>query len=520
VILRIQDILCRSAKIYPNRAALVCGPQRFTYGQFLDRVNRLANGLSGLGTRRGDRIAALLPNCHRFAELYLASAQMGAVLVPLHVRRSPEELLRLIEHSEASGLVSAKPLRETLREIAGIYPRLKFLIGSNLEEEGFADYENLIASSPPDRKDPEFDDGEVALQMYTSGTSAAPKGVLLTHRNLLANTLTGIFERRFTQQDVFLNAAPMYHIADVEYFLQILAAGGTNVFLERFAPVLFLEAVQGERVTATWIVPTMIHDLLAWPDLVDYDVSSLKTIYYGGACLSPELFWRARKAFPCQFSLGFGLTEASPLISSLRPEDHQGEPKEVEKRLGSCGREVFNVEVRIVDEEDREVPAGQVGEIAVRGANVMKGYWKMEKETQQALRGGWLHTGDLARKDEDGFLFMVDRKKDMIKSGGENIFSREVEEAIRSHPAVKEVAVIGVPDERWGEAVKAIILRKEGIPCSEKDILEYCDRNLAGFKQPKSVTFVSSLPRNITGKVLKTELRKIYGGGIQANDGL
>jgi acyl-CoA synthetase (AMP-forming)/AMP-acid ligase II len=195
----------------------------------------------------------------------------------------------------------------------------------------------------------------------------------------------------------------------------------------------------------------------------------------------------------------------------LRPEDHESE--EVERRLRSCGRPAFNVEIRIVDEQGRELPRGQVGEIAVRGPNVMKGYWRMEEETQRTLRGGWLHTGDLGRMDEEDFIFLVDRKKDMIKSGGENIFSREVEEAISSHPAVKEVAVIGVTDERWGEAVKAIILPKEGIPCSEKDILEYCHRNLAGFKQPKSVTFVSSLPRNITGKVLKTELRKIYGKG-------
>lgn len=508
--MRLAEILRRSTRFYRDRLALVCGSQRFSYGQFMERVNRLAHGLSGLGTGPGDRVAVLLPNCHRFAELFLAVAQLGAVLVPFNVRLSPKELAKLIEHSEALGLVSTSSFRATLKTIPGTLSKLRLLLGSGLEEEGFRDYESLIATTLSSKINPDFDDGEVAIQMYTSGTAGTPKGVLLTHRNLMANTLTGIFERRFTCRDVFLNAAPMYHIADVEYFLQILSVGGTNVFIDRFDPILFLQMVQKERVTATWLVPTMIHDLLRLPDLNDYDVSSLRTIYYGGACLSPQLFWQARKAFPCEFSLGFGLTGASPLISLLRPEDHQGDPSEVERRLRSCGREVFNVEVRIVDEEGKKVPSGQVGEIVVLGANVMKGYWKMNRETKQALRGGWLHTGDMAWMDEEGYIFLVDRKKDVIKSGGENIYSREVEEAIASHPAVKEVAVIGVPDERWGETVKAVIVRREGALCTEEEILEFCKRNLAGFKKPKSVTFVQGLPKNITGKVLKAELRERY----------
>lgn len=490
--------------------ALVCGSERFSFGQFMDRVNRLANGLASLGVRFGDRIAGLLPNCHRFAELYLAGAQIGAVLVPLNVRLSPRELITLLEHSEAVGLVSGNSFRATLQAMDPHFPKLKFLIGSHLQIEGFGDYENLILDSSSSRIDHDFDDGEVAIQMYTSGTTGDPKGVLLTHRNIMANTLTGIYERRFTCQDVFLNASPMYHIADVEYFFQILAVGGTNVFIERFDPILFLSAVQKERVTCTWIVPTMIHDLLSVPDLKRYDVTSLQTIFYGGACLSLDLFNRARKAFPCEFSMGFGLTEASPLISLLRPEDHLGDPGEVERRLRSCGREAFNVEVRIVDEEDRELPPGQVGEIVVRGANVMKGYWKRVQETQWTLRTGWLHTGDMGRMDEAGYLFLVDRKKDVIKSGGENIYSREVEEAIASHPMVKEVAVIGVPDERWGEAVKVVAVLREGMDCPENEILKHCRMKLAGFKQPKSVAFVSSLPRNITGKVLKADLREMY----------
>ncbi len=511
--LLLQDVLRRSAKFYREKTALVCGSQRFTYGQFMHRVNRLANGLTSLGLRFGDRIAALLPNCHRYAELYLAAGQIGAVLVPLNIRLSPRELIGLIEHSEAVGLVSGDRFRETLRSMMGLLPKLKFLIGWGLREEGFGDYEGLLDAASSQSRPFDFEEGEVAIQMYTSGTTGASKGVLLTHRNIMANTLTGIFERRFSCQDVFLNASPMYHIADMEYFFQILSVGGTNVFIDRFDPLLFLEAVQKERVSGTWLVPTMIHDLLANWNFERYDVSSLKVLYYGGNCLSPDLFWQARKAFPCEFSLGFGLTEASPIISILRPEDHRGEAAEVEKRLRSCGREVFNVRVRILDEQGEEVPSGQVGEIVVRGGNVMKGYWKMDQETQQALRGRWLHTGDMGKMDEEGYLYLADRKKDVIKSGGENIYSREVEEAIASHPAVKEVAVIGVPDKRWSETVKAIILLKEGIPCSEKDILEYCHLNLAGFKQPKSVTFVSSFPRNITGKVLKMELRKIYGSG-------
>ena len=514
--MRLPDILRRSATFYRDRAALVCESRRFTYGQFMERVNRLADVLSASGTGPGDRVAVLLPNCHRFAELFLAVAQVGAVLVPLNIRLSPEELAGLIEHSETVGLLSANPLRKTLRAMGNTLAKLKFLIGIDLEEEGFKDYEAPIEANRFSGRELDFDDGGIAIQMYTSGTTGTPKGVLLTHRNLMANTLTGIFERRFTPQDVFLNAAPMYHIADIEYFLQILSVGGTNVFLERFQPNLFLETVQKEKVTSTWIVPTMIYDLLAVFDPGRYDLSSLKTIFYGGACLSPGLFWRAKKTLSCEFSLGFGLTEASPLVSMLRPEDHRGDPEGVERRLRSCGRKVFNVEVRIVDEEGREVPVGQVGEIVVRGANVMKGYWKMEGETRQALRGGWLHTGDMGRIDEEGYIFLVDRKKDVIKSGGENIYSREVEEAIASHPAVEEVAVVGVPDERWGEAVKAVVVLREGAECSESEIHESCRGKLAAFKQPKSISFVETLPKNITGKILKAELRERYKQAIGA----
>lgn len=508
--MRLANILKRSARFYPKANALICGSHRLTYKEFWERVNRLANGLASLGIGLGKRVAVLLSNCHRFAELYLAVPQLGAVLVPLNVRLSPRELIEQLEHSEAVALFSSEPFREKLFAMKSFFPKLKFLIGSGLKEQGFQDYEEFINNFPPQEIEIEFDDQEVAIQMYTSGTTGSPKGVLLTHGNLIANTLTGIFERRFTSRDIFLNTAPMFHIADVEYFLQIISVGGTNVFIDCFDPLLFLETVQRERVTATWIVPTMLHDLVAFKDLNKYDVTSLKTIYYGGACLSPELFWRAQKAFPVEFSLGFGLTEASPLISSLRPEDHKGDPLEVERRLRSCGRAVFNVDVCIMDEEGKKLSSGQIGEIAIRGANVMKGYWKMDQETQQVLRRGWLFTGDMGWMDEDGYIFLVDRKKDVIKSGGENIYSREVEEVILSHPAVKEVAVIGVPDERWGEAVKAFVVANDIVSCTEKDILDHCRKNLAGFKCPKSISFISTLPRNAMGKILKSQLRELY----------
>lgn len=506
----LQDVLRRSAKFYREKTALVCGSHRFTYGQFMHRVNRLAHGLARLGARSGDRIAVLLPNCHRFAEIYLAAPQIGAVPVPLNVRLSPKELAALIQHSEANVLVADQSFRGTLQAMASLLPGLNFRIGCGLKDEGFLEYEELIEANPSGETGFALDEGEVVLQMYTSGTTGTPKGVLLTHRNVMANTLTGIFERRFSCADVFLNAAPMYHIADFEYFIQILSAGGTNVFIGRFDPALFVEAVQREKVTSTWIVPTMIHSLLDFPERKRYDLLSLRVLYYGGACLSPEIFYRAREALGCEFSLGFGLTEASPLISLLRPEDHRGEAAEVEKRLRSCGRAAFNVELRIVDEQDREVSPGHPGEIVVRGGNVMRGYWKMEEETRKVLRGGWLHTGDMGRMDEEGYLYLVDRKKDVIKSGGENIYSREVEETIALHPAVKEAAVIGVPDDKWSEAVRAVIVLREGMICSEREIMDHCRNHLAGFKCPKSVDFVPALPKNITGKVLKAELRRKY----------
>jgi acyl-CoA synthetase (AMP-forming)/AMP-acid ligase II len=293
--------------------------------------------------------------------------------------------------------------------------------------------------------------------------------------------------------------------------------GNTNVAVDRFDPKLILEVIEKERITHVFLVPSMIIFTLEYPDVRKYDLSSLRLIWYGGSPMPVDRIKQAMEVFGCDLGQGFGMTEIGPcFVSSLSPSDHRELiRKNDEEKLSSVGKNYSNTEVKIVDDEDREVPINTVGEICVRGQNVMKGYWKMPEETQEALKGGWFHTGDLGRIDDDGYLYVVDRKKDMIISGAENIYSAEVENVLSSHPAVLEVAVIGVPDEQWGEAVKAIVALREGMTATEEELIEHCKKNLASYKKPKSIEFVDALPRNVMGKVLKRELREKYWKGYK-----
>jgi long-chain acyl-CoA synthetase len=346
---------------------------------------------------------------------------------------------------------------------------------------------------------------------YTSGTTGEPKGVMLTHRNMLSNIANsqGIYE--YLSSDIYLHAAPMFHLADGAAVFTHTSNGATQAFIPRFDPKHVLETIARERVSLILLVPTMINFLLNHPDLDSYDLSSLRHVTYGASPIAPDLLRRAMKAFACGFGQGYGLTEASPLLTVLSQEDHAITDEKSERRLASCGKPVPGVEVRVVREDGSDARPGDVGEIIARGPNIMVGYWKRPEDTKEVLGDGWLHTGDLATVDEDGYIYLVDRKKDMIVTGGENVYSTEVEAVLYSHPSIKEAAVIPVPDADWGEAVHACVVLRDGKQTTAEELVEFCRERLANYKVPRSIEFIEGeLPKGGTGKILKKQLRERY----------
>ncbi|MDY6856589.1 MAG: fatty acid--CoA ligase [Thermodesulfobacteriota bacterium] len=504
------DILKRSAKLYSDKTAVVFKKERLSYKEIDYRVKRLAKGLLSRGVQKGDRVGLLEHPCPRYIELYTAVPKIGAVFVPLNCRLAGKELEYIINDAEIKVLIIN---REFLEVIGSIRANLKTVIHFLCMDgatRGMDAYEELIAEFPIELPQILIDDDEIAVQMYTSGTTGKPKGVMLTHKNLISMYMSRIIDFKLDRDDIFLSSIPYFHTG-AEYALITLYIGGTLVIHGSFDPGSFLEAIEAERITVTGGVPAMINFLLQHMEKHprNYDFSNLRIFAYGASPMPIALVKKTIETFKCDIYQSYGLTEASPGVSILKPEDHIVEGEKA-KRLASCGKEIFNVEARVVDKRGIDVKPGEVGEIIVRGDNVMKGYWKLPKETAETIRGGWLYTGDIATVDEEGYMYIVDRKKDMIISGGENIYPREVEEVLYTHPSVLDAAVIGVPEEQWGEAVKAFVVLKEGHMVSEQDIIDFCKENLASYKKPKSVEFRNSLPRNPIGKVLKKELREKY----------
>jgi long-chain acyl-CoA synthetase len=511
----IVEGLRRSVAANPRKIALICGDTRLSYSQVGDRVNRLSSSLARLGLKRGDRFAILALNCHRFLELYYAVPQLGAVVVPINFRIPPKEIKYIIDHSGARAVAVDAALTPALEAVRPQLESVEHFISIAPEQQaGYLAHEELIKDGSPDFKAPEVSDDELLGLFYTSGTTAEPKGVMLTHANMLANIANSEGVYKYLPEDIYLHAAPMFHLADGAAVFSNISRGASQAFVPRFEPKLVLETIQRERVSLTVLVPTMINFLLQQPDLESYDLSSLRHLTYGASPIAPALLRRAMKALGCQFGQGYGLTEASPLLTVLTAEDHAGLNEKTERRLASCGRPVKGVEVLVVDIDGREVKPGEVGEIIARGPNIMQGYWKRPEDTDNTLVEGWLHTGDLATVDEDGYIYLVDRKKDMIVTGGENVFSTEVEAVLYQHPAIKEAAVIPIPDPDWGEAVHACITLRDGMTVTGDELIEFCRDRLASYKIPRSVEIIEGeLPKGGTGKILKKQLRERYWQG-------
>ncbi len=508
----ITQTLRRAVQTRANSVATVFGNRRQTWKQFEQRVARLAGALQAFGVKTEDRVAILSLNSDRYVEYFYAVAWAGAASNPVNIRLAPPEIAYTLNDSESQILFVDDAFSKMLPALRPLLKSVQHIvfIGDGPLPEGCLDYEELIRGHAP-VMDANVGGEALAGLFYTGGTTGKSKGVMLTHDNVVFNALNVLPVLGYDSSAIYLHAAPMFHLADMANTFAITMAGGTHCVIARYDDDALLSMIAAERVTHTVLVPTMVNMLINSGKIPSYDVSSLRRMLYGASPMPEAVLLRAMEALPnVQFTQGYGQTEAAPLITFLPPQYHfKGSAK-----LSGAGISGYGVETVVMDDNDQEVPRGTVGEICARGLNVMRGYWRLEEQTRAALRNGWLHTGDLGYMDEDGFVFLVDRAKDMIISGGENIFSVEVEGAIYEHPAVQEAAVIGVPSEQWGESVHAVVVLKAGTSANEDEIIAHCRALIAGYKLPRSVEIrAEPLPVSGAGKILKTELRKPHWAG-------
>jgi fatty-acyl-CoA synthase len=506
---------------YSHRTAVVCGNERFTYGQFADRAARLGGALKKAGVQPGDRVAFLSMNCHRLLEAYYGVLEAGAVLLPLNVRLTAQELAFILNDSGAKVVFLEKEFLGVVDSFRSELSTVEsFFLLDGPQQAGWLkpeSYEHLLAAAPPCRADiMEIDEDAVAELFYTSGTSANPKGVMLTHRNVYLHALHVCLTFDPTRDFAQLHTIPLFHANGwgVAHILALI--GGKHVILRRFDCGQIFKLIEQERIYTMCLVPAMAIALVNSPDRQKHDLSSLERVIIGGAASSPTLVREVEEKLGVTCISGYGLTETSPVLThSFLKHGFEWEGEEKFARQAMTGFADPGIEMRVVDDKDVDVPRDgtTVGEIITRSDGVMKGYWNQPEATAEALRGGWFHTGDMASIDQDGYLLIVDRKKDIIVSGGENISSLEVEKTIVAHPAVMEAGVIPVPDEKWGEVPMALVVLKPGAEASENELIEFCRARLAHYKCPRSVEFRESLPKTGTGKILKKDLRKKYWQG-------
>ena len=494
----LADPLEHARACFGERVAVIDGEHTFTWRDLADRCARLASGLAGLGVAAGDRVALLAANGHRFLEAYFGLPAAGMVLVPLNTRLAPAELAHIVQHSGARVLI-------TDRDAGALSALVDHVIGFD------DDYERLIAHSSPRGVSTDVTPSNVAALFYTGGTTGLPKGVMLTHGNLVANAFNKIIACSLDASDVFLGAPAMFHVAGIAPLTGLAWLGGQTVTVPMFDAALCLDVIARHRVSIFLPVPTMLSALVAEQRREPRDVSSLRLLGHAGSPIATELIRQAHEVFPhAELAQFYGATETSSVVTRLRHE----ETTLGTELAGSCGQPAVGVSVRIVRPDGGPCEAGEVGEVVVRSNAVTAGYWNDPKSTADALRGGWYHTGDLGFLNDRQYLFVVDRAKDMIVSGAENVYSVEVEEALYRFPGVAEAAVFGVPDERWGEAVHAIVVPSPGVTLDERTLQLHCRELIAGYKVPKAIEISSEpLPKSGPGKILKRVLRDRYVGG-------
>ena len=510
----VGEMFARNARKFPEKLAVVSGDVKLTYGTLNERINRLANGLLDMGLNKGDRVGVFIHNCHQFIEIYFAAAKTGGIFCPYNSHLKKMEFKDLCEYSKPKILfVDADfgdligSLKPELRSVASYVclqsPQWPFM----------QSYEEIMSRGKGNEPEIAVQGDDVMSMYFTGGTTGRPKGALRTHRHLTSDAVARVIELKIDYDDKPLITFPMYHVACEDNIVGHFFIPNTmHIRREgRFNPAEVLDYISRNRITLCQVVPTMLHALLQVPNVSTYDMSSLKVIAYAGSPMPVELLKRALQTFRCGFVQLYGQTESGPLTTLLKPEDHilDGSEKRL-RRLASAGRAVINYEIKIVDENDNDVAVGEIGEIAVKSDAMMKGYWELPDETEEKLKNGWLHTGDLGKMDEDGYVYIVDRKDDMLISGGINIYPREIEEVLYAHPAILEAQVIGVKDEYWGQVPKAVVVLKQGMTATGEEIISFCGDRLASFKKPKSVEFWEELPKSPQGKILKRVIREAF----------
>ncbi len=506
------DVLRRTAQRLPAKTAIICGDRQWTYAEFDALVSRLSAGLSGMGVVQGERVAVLARNSHAFAALRFALARLGAVLVPINFMLKADEVAYILRHAGARTLATDSGLADLARASAALDTQVCEFIWMPSEDPsdvapGMHRFDVLSACTA---KLPEVTLGsqDLAQIVYTSGTESTPKGAMLTHDAVLWQYVSCVVDAEIAAGDMALHALPLYHCAQLDVFFgPAIFVGSTNVITAKPVPDNLLMLMEKFGITSFFAPPTVWIALLRSPLLDANRIASLAKGYYGASIMPVEVLRELAARLPkVRLWNLYGQTEIAPLATMLGPDDQLRKP-------GSCGRAVLNVETRVVDDQMRDVSPGEVGEIVHRSPHLMLGYFHEDERTRASFEGDWFHSGDLATIDDEGFITVVDRKKDMIKTGGENVASREVEEMIYRLPQVSEVAVIGLPDPRWVEAVTAVVVLKSGQALLETDVIAHCTTHMANFKAPKRVVFTDSLPKNPSGKLLKRELRQSYASG-------
>ena len=512
-----SEFLTIATAICPDKTAIVFEEERYTFNQLNERVNRLGNALLNLGVKKGDRVAMLQVNTNHCVETYFAIAKIGAIYVPLNFRARGNELAYMLNSSEANTIFVGERYVDLVNSIKPEVASLKNIISLDSPHDGLLYYEDLIKSASADEISTDIGDDDTTILMYTAGTTGFPKGVMLSHNSFSIYVLENVSPADPVSEEGNILTVPLYHVAGIQAMMAAIYGGRTLVMERQFEPGEWMGLVETEKVNRAMMVPTMLKQLMDHPEFSKHDLSSMKVITYGAAPMPLEVIKKAVELFPgVSFINAFGQTETASTITTLGPEDHDitGTEEEKEKklkRLSSIGKAMSDIEMKIVDEEGNDLPQGEVGEIVARGPRVMSGYWKDEEKTEKTIdKDGWVHTGDMGYVDEDGYFFLAGRATDMIIRAGENISPEEVEAVLYAHPKISEVAVIGVPDEDWGEVPMCVAVLKPGETCTPEELMEYCRANLASFKRPRAVVFVDELPRNPMGKVLKRVLREQY----------
>jgi acyl-CoA synthetase (AMP-forming)/AMP-acid ligase II len=511
------DIIHRNGLLYPKDTAFQFGSEQVTFSEFNRRVNRLVHGLRSLGVKKGEVLGVLSWNCLEYTDVYGAAMKGGYIASPYNARLKSSELDYLINYSEASTVFVGPDLVEVIDSLRPRLPKVRNFISFKGSFPGMAAYDDLVGSAPSHEPDVQVEEKDPLFIFYTSGTTGVPRGALYTHVRAMDDTRRLAIALNMEFGNIQIQIMPLFHVGGTKNLWGYYFVGATNVIMPQisFDPRATLKAIQDEKATDIHIVATHLAAFLALPDVDRYDLSSLKRMFYAASPMPLEILRRGMEKWGPIFIQFYGATEDGPNVTMLSKRQHDllDRPPEEQKTLSSAGFPHIGVQVRIVDKEDRDLEPGKVGEIIVRSNATMNEWWHKPEETRETIVDGWVHTGDLGRYDENGFVYIVDRKKDMIVSGGENIFPREIEEVLYQHEAVQEVSVFGIPDPYWVEKVHAVVVLKSGKTATEQEIIEFCKGRLARFKAPKSVEFAEALPKSPAGKILKREMREKYWEG-------